>query len=194
MLPYPYPPRPHYHGWPPPPYPYPEPQGFCRSCCHPISRCVCGCRECRKEAKELLVDSRQRTVRPVINPEQPADRPELLRAFAGANLGSAAQAGLTEEEVKQLQQALTTVASATAFIGGSCCVHLSIEYTSVAPSALVGVGVLDAERTLLGWAKAFIPRGYYIKEDIISTNPGATVWVAVAEGVARLRWCEVFSC
>ena len=31
--------------------------GFCQSCCHPRSKCCCGYRECRKEAKELLVEA-----------------------------------------------------------------------------------------------------------------------------------------
>ena len=37
------------------PHHHPHYHGFCHSCCHPVSKCVCGYRECRKEAKELLV-------------------------------------------------------------------------------------------------------------------------------------------
>src|SRR5215475_14365955 len=32
--------------------------GMCRSCGQPSDKCCCGCRECRKESKELLVESR----------------------------------------------------------------------------------------------------------------------------------------
>jgi len=34
-------------------------QGFCAGCGHPRSSCCCGCRECRKESRELLVEPTQ---------------------------------------------------------------------------------------------------------------------------------------
>ncbi len=86
-----------------------------------------------------------------------------------------------------------------AFIGGGCCVHLSIEYTptnaaSTAP-ALVMVVVQDSEKTTLGWMKQAEPQdGYVIKEAIITTKPGAHLTVLVVNMTARVRWCEVFSC
>ena len=43
---------------------------------------------------------------------------------------------------------------ATAFIGGGCCVHLSIEYApSGAADGLVGVLVQDSQDTTLAWVK-----------------------------------------
>ena len=86
-----------------------------------------------------------------------------------------------------------------AFIGGGCCVHLSIEYTPLnaasTASAFVGVIVQDSEKTTLGWLKQVDPQdGYQIKECIVTTKPGAHVVVAVLNVTARLRWCEVFSC
>lgn len=86
-----------------------------------------------------------------------------------------------------------------AFIGGGCCVHLSIEYAptnaaSAAP-ALVMVVVQDSEKTTLGWIKQAEPQaGYQIKEGIITTKPGAHLTVLVVNMTARVRWCEVFSC
>ncbi|HQR14238.1 MAG TPA: hypothetical protein PKW52_10635 [Nitrospira sp.] len=86
-----------------------------------------------------------------------------------------------------------------AFIGGGCCVHLSIEYTPTNPAsnqpALVFVLVRDSEGTLLAWVKqATAQDGYQIKEGIITTKPGAHVTVLVLNMTARVRWCEVFSC
>ena len=59
---------------------------------------------------------------------------------------------------------------------------------------LMTVEVMDAEGTVLAWVKRGIQPGYYIKEGIISTNPGAKLRVAVRDATARVRWCEVFSC
>lgn len=98
------------------------------------------------------------------------------------------------------------VSTASAVIGGGCCVHLSIEYmpsqqslqlvgkgsTGSLPS-LVLVGVLDSEGIMLAWGKLGID-GYHIKEGIITTNPGARLVIMTVNAVARVRWCEVFSC
>jgi len=86
-----------------------------------------------------------------------------------------------------------------AFIGGGCCVHLSVEYMPEqiknAPCAVIVI-VEDSENTLLAWSKKFdaAQSGYKIQEDIITTNPGAKLMVYVVNAVARVRWCEVFSC
>jgi hypothetical protein len=85
----------------------------------------------------------------------------------------------------------------TAFIGGGCCVHLSVEYAPVVPTAqsLIMIIVTDSEGTLLAWAKTEQPGGHYqVKENVVTTKPGATVIVAVFNATARVRWCEVFSC
>ena len=91
------------------------------------------------------------------------------------------------------------VGTAKAFIGGGCCVHLSIEYTPLNTAGttpgLVGVVVQDSDKTIMGWVKQIDPQdGYQIKECIITTKPGAHVVAAVVNATARLRWCEVFSC
>lgn len=124
--------------------------GFCPSCCHPKTKCGCGCRQCRKEPKELLVKS-------------------------------------TDE----------SSAEGSAFIGGGCCVHLSIEYAPSTPTTnpSVIVRVEDSEGTVLVWQKSEKPgAGYQIKECIVTTKPGADLSVTVTNMTARVRWCEIFSC
>ena len=84
----------------------------------------------------------------------------------------------------------------TAFIGGGCCVHLSIEYAPAgAADGLVGVLVQDSQDTQLAWVKkVHAGLGYQIKEGIITTKPGAHLTALVVGATARVRWCEVFSC
>lgn len=155
--------------------------GFCPSCCHPKAKCGCGCRQCRKEPKELLV-------RPTNNAD------ERWR-----------QDTATEDETP-LEHAVHAEAAAApelaggrgrAFIGGGCCVHLSIEYAPSTPTAnsWVTVHVIDSEGTRLMWAKVEKPgAGYQIKECIVTTKPGADLVVKVMNMTARVRWCEIFSC
>ena len=157
--------RPHYHG-------------FCHSCCHPISKCCCGIRGCRKESKELLVRPLVRgsvTITPIIPTVE-----AVTATAAAAPVTDTAQKG-----------------SGSAIIGGGCCVHLSVEYMhsqETATTTEVVVTVNDSEGTTLAWAKKGFAPGYYIKEGIITTNPGATLKVTVSNAIARVRWCEVFSC
>ena len=85
-----------------------------------------------------------------------------------------------------------------AIIGGGCCVSLSVEYmpSNVAlnpTGGTVSVQVTDSEGATLVWKKAF-KEGYHVKECIITTNPGATLQVQVVNAIARVRWCEIFSC
>lgn len=162
------------------------PPGHCRQCGQPSASCCCGCRECRKEAKELLVT--------------PA------AAATGGTLTNAGTAAGATSMLNSLNINPTTDSAAgtsrvaglgTAFIGGGCCVTLAVEYAaSVATAAFgVAVGVTDSEGTLLIWGRAE-PAGtsYRIHECIITTKPGATLTVEVANCTARVRWCEVFSC
>jgi hypothetical protein len=92
--------------------------------------------------------------------------------------------------------------SGQAIIGGGCCVQLSVEYMPVKPVLAVDstsdpcrvtVEVLDSEGCLLVWRKGFM-EGYHVKESIITTYPGARLTVSVNNAIARVRWCEVFSC
>jgi len=215
---YPQPSHPRYSGPMPMPYMagamYPGTQphpgqmgsGFCHSCCHPRSKCVCGCRECLREAKELLVKSditrgdlpktpgfaavsRMAQVAPMVMNLAPTMEHESYQAASAAD--------------RQLSPGLAAAAGAvqlglgTAFIGGGCCVYLSAEYTPTTPTApmLVAVLVQDSEGTLLAWVrteKAGV--GYQIKECIVTTKPGATLVVLAVNATARIRWCEVFSC
>jgi len=183
--------------------------GFCHGCGHPKSKCVCGCRECRKESKELLVKADQK----IGDARKTAAFEQMTRLHATApimiNLASvgvvstgqqaAAAGNLAERDVAVLDAAAAAlqVGIGTAFIGGGCCVHLSVEYMPTTPTAqsLIAVLVQDSDGTLLAWGrteKAGV--GYQVKECIITTKPGATVIVLVANMTARLRWCEVFSC
>ncbi len=144
-----------------------ETRGFCRSCGHPNAQCQCGYRECRKEAKELLV--------------------------------TAASTGNTRLADTRLPFGIALPASGidSAFIGGGCCVHISVEYAPVTPTvgSSVTILVLDAEGTALAWQKSEDAGArYQVKESVITTKPGATVIVAVTNMTARIRWCEIFSC
>lgn len=92
---------------------------------------------------------------------------------------------------------LTLTLPKTAFIGGGCCVYLSIEYMPVNNSSQGHVEVLvtDSEGTNLTWHKEFGPgTTYRIKEGIITTKPGAMLSLSGDNVTARVRWCEVFSC
>jgi hypothetical protein len=55
------------------------------------------------------------------------------------------------------------------------------------------VNVVDSEGCTLTWQKVF-QEGYHVKESIITTYPGARLTVTVSNAVARVRWCEIFSC
>lgn len=178
--------RPHYHG-------------FCYSCCHPMSQCMCGCRECRKEAKELLVAARERgkeanaqRIATLLHTVGGPAEEEEAKADVEAE-GPVAKAAVVSDDmlgaIRQLK-----VGTGAAFIGGGCCVHLSVEYTLQGKGSGVIVLVTDSDGTVLAWGKLGRAPGYYIKEDIISTNPGARLQVLVVDAIARVRWCEVFSC
>jgi hypothetical protein len=106
-----------------------------------------------------------------------------LLAHAGADVNTAAG----------------TVATTTtkAFIGGGCCVHISVEYAPHTPTAasIVMIIVTDTDGTALAWEKREQPGAHYqVKENVITTKPGATVTLFAANATARIRWCEVFSC
>lgn len=183
-------------------------RGFCAGCCHPRTSCCCGCRECRKEARELLVE-------PTLTRTQLRDTPDLasavarmsvLRPFADTMAGEQGASGEAAFEAEAFQargQFLTAeglkagrIGLGTAFIGGGCCVHLSIEYTpSGAADGIVGVLVQDSHDTQLTWVKkAAAGLGYQIKEGIVTTKPGAHLTALAVGATARVRWCEVFSC
>jgi hypothetical protein len=151
--------------------------GHCRQCGQPSASCCCGCRECRKEAKELLVVPT--TVTRGALEAQTNDASKMRELLTGVALDA------------------TDVGSGTGFIGGGCCVTLAVEYAASVATAAFDVTVLvkDSEGTLLGWARSE-PAGtpYRVHECIITTRPGATLGVAVANCTARVRWCEVFSC
>jgi hypothetical protein len=186
--------------------PFPAPyghqaHGFCHSCCHPKSKCICGCRECRKEAKELLVrsdqgqDDMQKTSAFQTVARMSQGSPFALN-LAAADFSTGAGVADRPTHIGPAAAALQ-FGLGTAFIGGGCCVHLSVEYTPTSPAAqsLIAVLVQDSEGTLLAWMRTEKPGvGYQIKECIITTKPGATVAVLVVNMTARLRWCEVFSC
>jgi hypothetical protein len=85
----------------------------------------------------------------------------------------------------------------TAFIGGGCCVHLSVEFAPITPTAEATVIILvkDTEGTGMAWEKQEKAGTHYqVKECVITTKPGATLTVAVLNMTARVRWCEIFSC
>jgi hypothetical protein len=171
-------------------------------------KCCCWIRECRKEAKELLVQADKNLG---VKDDKQADVLNHVKVmaplFAQIDAGRFGEAGGKEAGAKaatNLSEAVGVEKGAMAgvgkaFIGGGCCVHLSIEYTPTNPAstlpAIVVVMVQDSENTVLAWAKlATMSDGYQIKEGIVTTKPGARLTVLVLNMTARVRWCEVFGC
>jgi len=166
-------------------------------------------RECQKIAKELLAN-------PAVRKAKAPEAERIKNIYSMMMKPSPAEAPTEEKtketessfvkmepkmEVAALTSAITTgqiqAAAEGAIIGGGGCVHLSVEYM---PSqlisnllSLVAIWVVDSEGTVLGWGKIVQP-GYHIKEGIISTNPGAQLELVVLNAIARVRWCEIFSC
>ena len=162
----------------------------CRSCGHPSDQCGCGCRECRKESKELVVQSTAAVGQAGLDVKMDsvfvAAMRHSLHGLAGVNAAADPVAA-------------PAVGSAKAFIGGGCCVFAfsRSEYAPVTPTAvsIVMILVSDTDGTLLAWAKTEQPGGHYhVKENVVTTKPGATVTLLAANATARIRWCEVFSC
>jgi hypothetical protein len=175
-------PHPHAH--------HPVPEGHCRSCGHPSGQCGCGCRTCRKEAKELLVQAKVGD----LNSSATLDTGNVFSAMMAEAAKPRAPGAFAAADTRAAAAQLGT---GTAFIGGGCCVHISVEYTPTSPTAdsLVGIVVSDSEGTMLAWLRQEKAGTHYqVKEGIITTKPGATITVVVSNMVARVRWCEVFSC
>jgi len=200
--------------------PHAKYHGFCHSCCHPVSKCCCH-RECRKESKELLVNALDRPLisQELVEIERDSRMNTILNVLTDkANMADEEKKKEEDASAKDGTPLLTNVGrlkhdgilvnpmknSGKAVIGGGCCVHLSIEYmpipelrrkgiASAGDIATVSVNVIDSESTVLGWEKLVQP-GYHIKEGIITTHPGALLSLKVINAIARVRWCEVFSC
>jgi hypothetical protein len=173
----------------PPAHGHHVPEGCCRSCGQPSSQCGCGCRVCRKESRELLVKPGETRDAAVAQ----TNFTSLGRMFAE----NPATKATTVETTAAFAGAPASLGSGTAFVGGGCCVHISVEYALITPTAAGAVLVIvaDSEGTFLAWEK-FEKAGthYQVKEGIITTKPGATILVIVNNMIARVRWCEVFSC
>lgn len=156
--------------------PFAHAPGTCHACGQPSGDCRCGCRQCRKEAKELLLTAAAN-----------------VRGGQNAAIGSLVGASLNASPAA----AAASPAMPTAFIGGGCCVHVSVEYAQIAPTAqsVVAIIVKDSEGTLLAWEK-IDPAGthYQVKENVVTTKPGATIMLFASNATVRARWCEVFSC
>jgi hypothetical protein len=154
------------------------PAGCCHKCGQPSGGC--GCRDCRKEAKSLLVPNQQQT-------EIRGDQLTKMFDFVKPTIGAAAT---------QIADA-STGAVGTDFIGGECCVTLSVEYAATVATApfLVAVFAVDSEGTMLLWARAEqAGTSYRVHECIITAKPGARLTAVAVNCTLRVRWCEVFSC
>lgn len=191
--------HPHYHG-------------FCHGCGHPAHLCCCHHPHCRSEAKELLVepmawtaDKKSALVKDeltltiatmastMLEKKSSTVDLSLLKAMT-LSTNAATVAGTANTPAQTIALGL-----GSGFIGGGCCVHLSIEYMPynvlADANALVIVGVMDSDATLMTWAKVIgAQSGYQIKEDIITTFAGARLVALCYNMIARVRWCEVFSC
>ncbi len=184
-------------------YPARPPQyhGFCWNCCHPAASCCCG-RQCRKEAKELVVTQGSKaeagaawTSNRMMNLGHYSVEADAAREAAVA---AAREASDTTESAR-MWNARRLAGTGEAFIGGCCCVHLSVEYMPVSTGegdeSRVTVIVEDSEKTGMAWQQRTGPGSVYqVRENIITTKPGAHLVVEVDGMVARVRWCEVFSC
>lgn len=195
-----YPARPpHYHG-------------FCWGCCHPVSHCCCCTPQCRKEAKELVVAATAAATDKVDvtgvvslarNTSGATDTPPPAKSDATPTpmmMTGAALGGMTINPSYE-RPTFERVGDAKdkAFIGGGCCVHLSVEYMPLTPNinseAHVVVDVKDSEGTGMRWSQRTGPGSVYqVRENIITTKPGALLTVSVSSMIARVRWCEIFSC
>lgn len=192
--------------------------GFCTSCCHPAAKCACH-RSCRKIEKELLVQPKAAAKETDASDTETgagvhgaATKLDDYKIMAMMDLTIPVGTRETDKKrtdsaplvsnVQRLQKMVTRkqVASGvqSTVIGGGCCVHLSIEYMPLNPlvdlPAFSGAMVMDSESTIMLWGKYFSGDGYHIKECVISTNPGAHLWVLSINSVTRVRWCEIVSC
>jgi hypothetical protein len=150
--------------------------GFCKSCGCESSECHCGCRQCRKEAKEIIFTADAR-----------ADGVNIAGSLAAAHLAQAADPNAPAAALKPT----------TAFVGGGCCVHISLEYapTTATVQSTVAIMVRDTEGTVMLWEKIDPPGTHYqVKENVVTTKPGATILLLAINATVRARWCEVFSC
>ncbi|MGZ3273615.1 MAG: hypothetical protein ACXU82_00075 [Caulobacteraceae bacterium] len=152
-------------------------QGVCKSCGCESADCRCGCRQCRKEAKELVFTADPKAAGREVNAAGLA-----ISHLADAATGTAAAGAVTP---------------AKAFVGGGCCVHISLEYAPITATAqsIVAIIVRDTEGTAMMWEKIDPPGAHYqVKENVVTTKPGATIQLLAVNATVRARWCEVFSC
>jgi hypothetical protein len=162
--------------------------GVCKRCGCASADCRCGCRTCRKEAKELTYTA---TADP-----RGAVRDNAAVGLAAAHLMSTPAAG-TAGAAAAAPGAAAAAVPATAFVGGGCCVHIALEYAPITATAQSAVAILvrDTEGTVMLWEKINPPGTHYqVKECVVTTKPGATILLFAINATVRARWCEVFSC
>jgi hypothetical protein len=154
-----------------------------------------------KEAKELLVEPTmsRSDLKDTPGIANAAARMTIFTSFADALQGGEAQAaGVEASPVHLLTPGLLRegkIGLGTAFIGGGCCVHLSVEYTPIGTAdGIVGVVVQDQDTELAWIKKVSAGLGYQIKEGVVTTKPGAHLTALAVGATLRIRWCEVFSC
>lgn len=165
--------------------------GTCKRCGCASADCRCGCRQCRKEAKELTYTADPRAT----------GRDNVVAGFTAAHLASFAQAlgttGAAAGVAGAAAGAAAAAGPATAFVGGGCCVHIALEYAPITATAqsIVAILVRDTEGTVMLWEKINPPGTHYqVKECVVTTKPGATILLFAINATVRARWCEVFSC
>ena len=147
----------------------------CGQCGGPLDRCHC--HECRREAKFLLVEDTSDNTGKIINLQ--SDVAPLTAATDG------------------LEANTRTKGVGTDYIGGDCCVTLSVEVAANTTTSAfsAAVAVRDTEGDRLTWSKSE-PAGtrYKVHEHVITTRPGAKLSVVANNCTVRVRWCECFSC
>lgn len=182
-----------WQGHPPQGYPHGHDQGFCAGCCHPAATCSCHAWQCRKEAKELTVMPGSGKADVLVRDQQKFAN-YMRSVMIDTTKGDTTKGDTADTAAEKLDHA-------NAFIGGGCCVHLSVEYMRAHPNidepSSVTLLVVDGNGTAMAWmvlGKEMKETGYQIKQGVISTNPGANLTVLALNACVRVRWCEVFSC
>jgi hypothetical protein len=80
------------------------------------------------------------------------------------------------------------------FVGGKCAVHLTLECRVEGPppgQVEIAIETEGADSTL---SYTDLEKGYHVKDDFMSVDPGSKVTIKAKDALARLRWCETICC
>src|SRR5512140_1067021 len=118
-------------AWPgPPPFssPHRPDHDFFAGCCHPAAACCCHVWQCRKESKELTVVPGARKIDALAGLGEMAHYLHMMITQVNTPLAAEQPAAAAEQPAPAVRAVAERFDHGNAFIGGSCCVHLSVEY------------------------------------------------------------------